>query len=371
MSRNFPVDSVIEWFLENRRDLPWRSTEDPYEIWVAEIMLQQTQVGTVLGYYDDFLDEFPTVEALADATQDDVLKAWEGMGFYARARRLHAAAQEVVEEYGGELPCGEDELKSLPGIGEYTAAAIGAFAFNRDSPVVDSNVERVIARWNNIDNPIGRRDTQARIEAHLAEALELTDEPGLLSEGIMELGALVCTARNPDCDECPLIDDCLAYEENTVGRVPVTKDSDEKPHHEIAVGVVEDDGRILIARRPEDKMLGGLWEFPGGKQEDGESMEEAVRRELREELGIAVGIEGKIDTVPHEYSHLSINLHAYWCHLEDGNPSSREGQNWEWVPRCELDDYAFPKANKTILKQVQNSSRPENHTTGKETANDV
>lgn len=370
MESEFPVAALEEWFEENRRDLPWRKTDDPYKIWVAEIMLQQTQVGTVLGYYDEFLEEFPTVETLADASQDDVLKAWEGMGFYARARRLHKAARVVVEEYGGTLPSSEKELRKLPGIGDYTTAAIGAFAFDQDSPVVDSNVERVMARWAGIDNPIDRRDTQARIESMLESALESTDGPGLLSEGIMELGALVCTARNPDCERCPLAACCAAHRDGDETRIPVTADSGEKPHHEIAVGVVTDAEDILISRRPEDSMLGGLWEFPGGKQEDGESIEEALRRELDEELGIAVSVGEKIETVPHEYSHLSINLHAYWCTIASGEPSSEEGQKWRWVGVENLDEYAFPKANKTILERVQESMVQDSSNEGKELVHD-
>lgn len=361
--KDFPVGDLVEWFRENKRDLPWRKTEDPYEIWVAEIMLQQTQVTTVLDYYQDFLEAFPTVEDLAEATQDEVLKAWEGMGFYARARRLHSAAGQVVREYGGQLPEDENERLDLPGIGEYTTAAIGAFAFDQASPVMDSNVERVIARWEGIETPVDRSDTQSRIESILEGILRRAETPGTVSESVMELGALVCTARNPDCSDCPLRESCEAFRTDRQSSMPVTRDSVEKPHHEIAVGVVEEDGEILISRRPEDAMLGGLWEFPGGKREDRESMPEALKRELKEELGVEVSVGEKIETVPHQYSHLSINLHAYWCSIESGTPRSREGQKWTWVRPGNLSDYAFPKANKTILELVQKDFDPDHSTT--------
>lgn len=356
MSEEFPVEALLEWFEEHRRDLPWREDRSPYEVWVAEVMLQQTRVSTVEEYYEDFLEAFPSVEALAAATQDEVLKAWEGMGFYARARRLHRAARTVLEEHDGELPSEHDALLELSGVGEYTAAAVEAFAFDGDRPVMDGNVKRVMVRWAGVETPLKRSDTEGRIRSLLEDLLDRTDSPGSLSEGIMELGALVCTSGTPSCGECPLRESCTAYREDRTGELPVTESSGEKPHHEIAVAVVEREDEVLIARRPEDKMLGGLWEFPGGKQEDGEDLREAVVREMNEELGVTVGVGEKIDEVPHQYSHLSITLHAYRCEITEGEPSSREGQEWKWVRSDDLNNYAFPKANKEILETITDSS---------------
>lgn len=356
MSESFPVEPLLEWFRDNQRDLPWREDRSPYEVWVAEIMLQQTRVSTVEDYYEDFLEEFPTVDALAEASQDEVLKAWEGMGFYARARRLHSAARTVVEDYDGELPAEHDELLELSGVGDYTAAAVEAFAFDGDRPVMDGNVKRVMVRWAGIGTPLKRSDTEGRVRSLLEDALARTDAPGVLSEGIMELGALVCTSESPSCEGCPLRESCTAYRADRVEKLPVRESSGDKPHHEIAVAVVERDGEVLIARRPEDKMLGGLWEFPGGKQENGEELTDAVVREMQEELGVTVQPDEKIDEVPHEYSHLTITLNAYRCDLVEGEPTAREGQQWKWVERKNLHDYAFPKANKQILEAIMNSS---------------
>jgi len=345
--------SVETWFQKAARDLPWRDTPDPYRIWVSEIMLQQTRVATVLEYYQPFLEAFPTVEALAEADRDAVLKAWEGLGYYARARRLHRAARQVVEQHEGVLPDTVRELKELPGIGEYTAAALVALAFDGDAPVVDGNVLRVVTRLRDIETPIDRTDTRRRVEHHLTTWLEFADDPGTFSEGLMELGALICTPGDPDCDRCPVRDDCRARQRDRVEELPVTGKRPERPHHEVTAGVLLEEGRILIARRPEDRMLGGLWEFPGGKQEDGETLREALTREFMEELGVEVSVGDPIVRVPHEYSHLSINLHAFWCRRRSGDPRGREDQPWKWVRPGELREYAFPGANQPILDAVE------------------
>lgn len=348
------VPSAVEaWFRESARDLPWRRTKDPYRIWVAEIMLQQTQVTTVLDYYEPFLEQFPTVEALARADRDAVLKAWEGLGYYARARRLHRAARRLVEGHGGTLPRTVEGLKELPGIGDYTAAAVAAFAFGADEPVIDSNVLRVVSRLMVLDTPVDRTDTRRRVEHHLAGWIQEAEDPGRFSEAMIELGALVCTPSSPDCGACPVRPRCRAHAEGRTEELPVTGERPERPHYEVTAGVLVEEGNVLIARRPEDRMLGGLWEFPGGKQEDGESLRQALKREFMEELGLEVSVGEKIVEVPHQYSHLSINLHAYWCRRVGGEPESREDQPWQWVSPERLRDYAFPGANQPILEAVE------------------
>lgn len=348
------LPSAVEtWFRESARDLPWRDAEDPYPIWVAEVMLQQTRVTTVLDYYEPFLEQFPTVEALARADRDAVLKAWEGLGYYARARRLHRAARQLVEEHGGDLPRTVEELRELPGIGDYTAAAVAAFAFGADDPVIDGNVLRVVSRLKALETPVDRTDTRSRVKQYLTDWIEAAAEPGRFSEAVMELGALVCTPSNPECGSCPVRSRCRAHAEGRIEQLPVTGERPDRPHYEVTAGVLVEDGNVLIARRPEDRMLGGLWEFPGGKQEDGETLREALRREFMEELGLEVSVGEKIVEVPHEYSHLSINLHAYWCRRAEGEPESREDQPWRWVSPDRLREYAFPGANQPILEAVE------------------
>jgi A/G-specific adenine glycosylase len=222
--------------------------------------------------------------------------------------------------------------------------------------VMDSNVNRVIARLEAIETPLDRSDTQARIRTTLEDLLAVSDSPGQLSEAFMELGALVCKSGAPECGRCPLTNECEAYQRDLTSSIPKTAPRSERAHHEIAVGVIVNDHKVLISRRPEDKMLGGLWEFPGGKVEDGESLQEALVRELHEELGIEVSVVNKMMEVPHAYSHMTINLHAYRCRIVDGAPSSEEGQRWEWVDRDELEEYAFPKANKQIVDDIINET---------------
>ncbi|PSQ97997.1 MAG: A/G-specific adenine glycosylase [Bacteroidetes bacterium SW_9_63_38] len=332
--------------------MPWRDTDDPYRIWVSEIMLQQTRVDTVRDYYPRFLEAFPTVEALANADRDEVLKYWEGLGFYARARHLHEAARTVVEEHGGTVPDTRDAIRDLKGIGPYTAAAVLSIAHDEPHAVLDGNVTRVLSRVFAVKEDATTSTAQRELR-RLANDLLLPDRPGDFNQALMELGALVCTPSTPLCDRCSLQTVCRAHEAGTEEDYPITPESEPVPHHDIAVGLVFDDDQLLIQRRPDDGLLGGLWEFPGGKQEDGESMEAACRRELEEELGIKVAVDDLFYTLSHAYSHFKITLRAFRCHIESGTPEAREDQPFTWVGLDELDDYAFPRANRRLIEELE------------------
>jgi A/G-specific adenine glycosylase len=346
--------NLLDWYDEHKRSMPWRETDDPYRIWVSEIMLQQTRVDTVRDYYPRFLEAFPTVEALAAADRDTVLKYWEGLGFYARARHLHEAAQTVVDAHDGTVPDTMDDIKELKGIGPYTAAAVLSIAYEKPHAVLDGNVTRVLSRVFAVEEDATTTAAQNALRA-LANDLLDSDRPGDFNQAMMELGALVCTPSTPLCDRCPLNDVCRAHDAGTEEDYPITPESTPVPHHDIAVGLVFDDDRdrLLIQRRPDDGLLGGLWEFPGGKQEDGESMETACRREVREELGIEVAVEEAFYTLSHAYSHFKITLHAFRCRIEDGTPEAREDQPFQWVGLDELDDYAFPRANRRLIEELE------------------
>jgi len=262
-------DALIDWFKHNKEDLPWRQTDDPYRIWLSEIMLQQTQIATVLPYYARFLERFPTVEALAAAPLDDVLKLWEGLGYYSRARNLHRAARMVVEEFGGEFPRTLEGLRTLPGVGPYTAGAVGSIAFGLDVPVLDGNVIRVLARLFNIEDDVRQAGTKRRLWK-LAGEIVPAGRAAAWNEGLMELGQRVCVPRSPRCDVCPVRDFCEARALGVQEQRPIRSQKARTPHYDVTAGVIRDgDGHILIAQRKLDAMLGGLWEFPGGKCDAG------------------------------------------------------------------------------------------------------
>ena len=339
---------LLRWFDKNARDLPWRRTRDPYAIWVAEIMLQQTQSDTVKPYYHRFLARFPTVRHLARARLDAILKVWEGLGYYTRARNLHQAAQKIVREFAARLPQTKQELLSLPGVGLYTAGAIASIAFGRDEPLVDGNVTRVLCRLFRI-----RRDPRSgkvrRNLWSLAEALLPAGRAGSFNQAMMELGATVCLPRSPHCQECPLRKICSAKEHGEQEKLPIRAKKKSLPRLKVAVAVIYKNGRILIDKRKPDGLLGGLWEFPGGKVRKGESLEAALSREIREELGITVRILHPLATVQHSYSHFSVTLHAFKCAYAAGTPTCRTCVDYKWVHPKQLKKYAFPAANKKIM----------------------
>ena len=343
---------MLAWYDKNKRDLPWRrDAHDPYRVWISETLLQQTQVATVIPYYERFLTRFPTVQALAIAPIDDVLKAWEGAGYYARARNLHRAAKEIVERFNGKIPQTVDELLTLPGIGRYTAGAVASIAFNQHAPIVDGNIIRVLCRYFNIEKDAKKSETQKELWT-LSESLIPRGHAGDFNQSMMELGATVCTPRNPSCDKCPLKRTCAAKKLGVQKERPVKSEKKKIPHRQIGVGVIWKNGKILIAKRLADAMLGGLWEFPGGKRERGESFEECVQREVKEELGIVVQAENEFARVEHAYSHFSITMHALNCRYVSGTPRAIGCAAWKWVRQEDLPQYAFPQANRKIIAQL-------------------
>lgn len=340
------------WYERVKRPMPWRDTDDPYRIWISEVMLQQTRVDQAEPYYRRFVTTYPTVEALADATLDEVLLNWEGLGYYSRARNLHRAAQQIVAEHDGRVPASYDAIRDLPGVGPYTAAAVLSIAYDRPHAVLDGNVIRVLSRVFAVADEVQRTRTKRHLQA-LADALITDRAPGTFNQALMELGATVCTPAAPLCARCPLRSVCRAAADGNPEAYPVKKKKAPVPHYDIAVGLVFDrNGNVLIQRRPDDAMLGGLWEFPGGKQEPGEALEDACRRELGEELGIEVEVGDLFMRLSHAYSHFKITLHAFVCRLANGTPSSKEGQPVCWVSVDDLDNFAFPRANRRLIEAM-------------------
>jgi len=282
-TRNIPAlnDALITWFEAHKADLPWRRTKDPYAVWLSEIMLQQTQVTTAIPYYERFLARFPTVDALAAASLDEVLKLWEGLGYYSRARNLHRTAQTIVNSLGGSFPSSVEDLLRLPGVRRYTAGAIASIAFGANVPVLDGNVTRILTRLFNVTDDASQPATRTVLWDLAGEILP-PGRAGAWNEGLMELGRRICTPKSPACDVCPIMAYCEAHRLGVQGDRPVKRPRVRTPHYDVTAAVTRrDDGRILIAQRPPEGMLGGLWEFPGGKREPGESLAECLRREIR------------------------------------------------------------------------------------------
>ncbi len=352
---DFPVGALrgalLAWYGDWGRTLPWRNIDHPYAIWISEIMLQQTQVKTVLPYYRRWLEQFPTVEALAAADQQTVLKAWEGLGYYSRARNLHRAAQHLVSEHHGQIPKDFEALSALPGIGKTTAGGILSSAFNLPHAILDGNVKRVLARLVALPVPPARalKDLWA-----LSESLLDPNNPRDFNQAIMDLGATLCTRRHPACDRCPWQAHCRAYNRNMQSELPMSEAKGPLPHKQIGVAVIwNDQEQILIDRRKQEGLLGGLWEFPGGKIESGETIEACIAREIQEELGIEIAVGDRLCTVTHAYSHFKVTLNVHHCTHLSGDPQPIECDEVRWVTLDTIEEFPFPKANIHIINALR------------------
>lgn len=355
---------LVAWHAAYQRDLPWRlapaGARDPYAVWISEIMLQQTRVETVVGYFQRWLTHFPTIEALAAADQQAVLKVWEGLGYYARARNLHKAAQQIVAHYGGNIPTDRRTLLALPGVGDYTVGAILSLAFNQPEPILDGNVKRVLSRLADIAQPITETETLKLLWRLARELVETAPvgEAGACNEAIMELGALICTPVNPRCLLCPVHELCGAAANGTQQERPVIPPKKQTPHYDVAAGIIWQgepyQSRVLIAQRPLEGMLGGLWEFPGGKLEvEDVDLRACLRREIAEELAIGIEVGEQLTTVRHAYTHFRITLHAFHARHTGGEPQALDVADWRWVTLDELAAFPFPVTDQKIMAALR------------------
>lgn len=346
-------NDLLTWWDDGHADLPWRRSGNPYHIWVSEIMLQQTQIATMLPYFDRWMLRFPTIATLSNASLDDVLKLWEGLGYYSRARNLHTAAQMVMEELDGQLPTQASELQKLKGIGRYTANAIASIAFNQAVPVVDGNVIRILSRLTDLPDDTTKTATKNKLW-QLAGTLIPNQRTGDYNQALMELGQTICKPATPHCHICPLITQCLARQRGTQHERPLRPKRKKIPHFAVAAGVIfREDAKFLIAQRPLDGLLGGLWEFPGGKQEAGETLEQTLVREIQEELAVDIRPNYCITTVKHAFTHFRITLHAYHATFLSGEIQHIGIRNHAWVTLDDLDSYAFGTADRKVIATLQ------------------
>lgn len=347
------VERLLAWFAEHGRRLPWRAPgrRDPYQVWIAEVMLQQTRVLTVIPYFVRFIRLFPDVLALAEAELGAVLKAWEGLGYYARARHAHSAARRMVERHAGQVPAERHALLALPGIGEYIAHAVLSLAYGQDYLALDANVRRVLARWVGLAQPIHEAAARRAVR-EFGERILPVGRAGAFNEALMDLASLVCTGKAPACRACPIRESCQAYAQGRQEQIPVKAPRRRVPHYDVSAAVIWQNGKVLLAQRREEGMLGGLWEFPGGTREADESLEQCLRREIQEELGMEIAVGDHIISVSHAYTHKRITLHAFHCRLVRGTPQPLEVKDWRWVYPHEVQQYPLSVVDQRVAQAV-------------------
>ena len=338
--------SLLRWYERHGRDLPWRETRDPYAIWVSEVMLQQTQVDTVIPYYERFLKVLPTVRHLARAGLSKVLKLWEGLGYYSRARNLHRGSRMVVEQFGGKLPVTLHELLTIPGVGQYTAGAILSIAFNKEAPILDGNVKRVLSRVFAVRKDPKDGETE-RFLWQLSGSLIPEGYASAFNQALMDLGATLCTPRDPQCLLCPLRGLCRAVVAGNPEDYPTRKPRKLIPHLEAVAAVICKDGKVLLRQRPPEGLLGGLWEFPNWKSERRPRLR--LRNYIKKEMGMNVEVKESLGTFKQTYSHFKLTLHVFRTIATDCK-SNTEG---EWVSVAKLSRYPMSRIHRRISQSFQ------------------
>ncbi|MEO2076912.1 MAG: A/G-specific adenine glycosylase [Bacillus sp. (in: firmicutes)] len=344
-------NDLISWFKAEQRDLPWRKDQDPYKVWVSEIMLQQTRVDTVIPYFNRFIDWFPTIEDLAEAEEEKVLKAWEGLGYYSRVRNLQSAVKEVKEKYNSKVPNTPEEISSLKGVGPYTAGAILSIAYGIPEPAVDGNVMRVLSRILLIREDIAKASSRKIFEKAVRDLISHED-PSSFNQALMELGALICTPTSPSCLLCPVREHCIAFHEGVQQELPIKTKKVKTRDVQLAAAIVEDEhGNILIHKRPSKGLLANLWEFPTVELHHPlQSDRQQVVDLFRESLNLDLGLGQIIGQIEHVFSHLEWNIKVYTGAVKNFIP---ESEDWKFVSLEEMKEYAFPVPYQKMFKLSQ------------------
>jgi len=336
---------LLAWYSKNKRSMPWRDHPEPYAVWVSEIMLQQTRVETVIPYFEKWMKLFPNINSLAKANERDVLNAWEGLGYYSRARNLHKAAKIVAEKFNGELPRDLNDLRSLPGIGRYTVGAIASIAFKMDQATLDGNLRRVFSRLYDVtefaDSPIGDKILWGLAEKNLPKG-QASD----YNQALMDLGATICLPKNPRCLLCPILELCEARKNGTQELRPVLKPKKKVPQYMDVAAVISQRGKVLLAQRPTDGLLGGMWEFPNGRVES--NPESELVKAIKSATKIQVKKKEALGVVQHAYTHFKVTVYAFRCE----SVSIPKNKNLKWVKVTELNDYPMGKVDRQIAQKL-------------------
>ena len=344
-SRDFS-NSVIEWQRrEGRHGLPWQNVNDPYRVWLSEIMLQQTQVSAVVPYFHRFLERFPTIQSLAAATEDDVLAVWSGLGYYARARNLHCAARQIVNVRGGRFPDDFDDIVALPGIGRSTAGAIAVFSFAQRHPILDGNVKRVLARCFGVEGYPGVKAVADRLWRLAADLLP-DAEVQPYTQGLMDLGAQVCTRARPRCGDCPLAQQCMARLNDRIDVLPAPRPKKLRPQRFTVMLLVEDDGALLLEKRPAAGIWGGLWSFP-----ETDTVDRAVEV-CRSQFGADVAAVNPMSPIEHGFTHFSLNIAPLLCQVR-GRTLQAAMPGRVWLKLDEAMHYPIPVPVRTLILQLR------------------
>ncbi len=342
-------DDLITWFEREQRDLPWRKDQDPYKVWVSEIMLQQTKVDTVIPYFNSFIKQFPNIQSLAEAEEDRVLKAWEGLGYYSRARNLQCAVREVHESYGGIVPNTPKEISTLKGVGPYTTGAILSIAYGVPEPAVDGNVMRVLSRILLIKEDIAKPKTRKVFEEVIRDLIS-KENPSFFNQGLMELGAMVCTPTSPSCLLCPVREHCRAFAEGVQRELPVKTKKKSMKQVALVAGIFKDkDGRILIHKRPSEGLLANLWEFPNFvKVDELGTAKQQLQQLMKTEYGLTVRPGEYVCDIKHVFSHLVWDVNVY---VGSWDGELLEGCDLVAVTEEEMRELAFPVSHQNMWKE--------------------
>ena len=337
---------TLNWYSRNARELPWRNHPDPYAIWVSEIMLQQTQVATVIPYFDRWMNRFPDIPALARATEGEVLVLWEGLGYYARARNLHKAAVVIMDEYDGFLPSSMGELMKLPGVGRYTSAAISSMAFGLDEATLDGNIKRVLSRVFNIEEPVNTTKGENILWKIAAEHLP-TGSAGEYNQALMDIGAIICLPKKPDCPRCPLKTICEARIMGLQRKLPVVKKKPKVPTVVKSAVVVIKKQKVLLLQRESKGLLGGMWEFPS--VEGNKNPEKELPRLVNSHYKLKIVKKSHFLTIKHAYTHFKLTEHAFLCTLKS---DSKFLPGFKWIPLIELRKFPMGKVDRQIANKL-------------------